>query len=89
VRFRGGIRSSAAPKLPFSYAELRLPTRHQFGCVHLPDADQIQAIAKRIADPARKAWAIDTRLLPITVLLTAGSGIRRTQAPAQAIGGGH
>ncbi|HEX9540391.1 MAG TPA: hypothetical protein VGA04_19700 [Streptosporangiaceae bacterium] len=55
-RFRDGARgrkprsrdilSGAQP--PFRYEELRLATRHEFGCVHLPEADQIRAIARHI-----------------------------------------
>jgi hypothetical protein len=33
---------------PFRYAELRLATSHVFGCVHLPEASQIRAVARRI-----------------------------------------
>jgi len=33
---------------PFCYEELRLPTGHAFGCVHLPEADQIRAVARRM-----------------------------------------
>ncbi len=55
-RFRDGIGgrkprtadilSGAQP--PFRYEELRLATRHEFGCVHLPEADQIRALALRL-----------------------------------------
>jgi hypothetical protein len=41
-----GILSSAQP--PFRYEELRLTTRHEFGCVHLPEAGLIRAVALRI-----------------------------------------
>lgn len=37
---------------PFSYAELSLATSHVFGCVHLPEAGQIRAIAQRMKAPA-------------------------------------
>jgi hypothetical protein len=40
------ILSGARP--PFRCEELRLTTRHEFGCVHLPEADQIKATARRI-----------------------------------------
>lgn len=33
---------------PFRYQELSLATRHEYGCVHLPEADQIRALAARI-----------------------------------------
>ncbi len=56
ARFRDGrsgrkprtvdILSGARP--PFRYQELRLDTQHTFGCVHLPAADQITAVARRI-----------------------------------------
>jgi hypothetical protein len=56
ARFRDGERgrkpraadilSYAQP--PFRYEELRLSTRHVFGCVHLPEADQIRAVARRM-----------------------------------------
>jgi hypothetical protein len=56
ARFRDGrsgrkplaadILSGARP--PFRYQELRLDTQHVFGCVHLPAADQIRAVARRI-----------------------------------------
>lgn len=59
ARFRDGRRgrkprtadilSSARP--PFHYEELRLATQHTFGCVHLPAADQIMAVARRINHP--------------------------------------
>ncbi len=55
-RFRDGVRGRkprtgdilAGAQPPFRYEELRLATRHEFGCVHLPEADQIRAIARRI-----------------------------------------
>lgn len=34
---------------PFRHEELRLTTRHEFGCVHLPESSQIRAIAQRLA----------------------------------------
>ena len=58
ARFRDGasgrkprttsILAGAAP--PFRCEEFRLTTRHEFGCVHLPEAGQITAIALRLAD---------------------------------------
>jgi hypothetical protein len=55
-RFRDGARgrkprtvdilAGATPR--FRHEELRLTTRHEFGCVHLPEAEQITAIARRI-----------------------------------------
>jgi hypothetical protein len=63
ARFRDGTRgrkprtadilSGAQP--PFEYAELRLTTQHTFGCVHLPGADQITAVARRIKEAAGTA----------------------------------
>jgi hypothetical protein len=55
-RFRDGPRGRkprtevilAGARPPFRYEVLRLATRHQFGCVHLPDPGQIAAIAKRL-----------------------------------------
>jgi hypothetical protein len=54
--FRDGVRgrkpraadilSRAQP--PFRYEELRLATSHVFGCVHLPEADQIRTVARHI-----------------------------------------
>ncbi len=35
---------------PFCYEELCLTTRHEFGCVHLPDPHQITAAAARLRD---------------------------------------
>ena len=40
------ILSHAQP--PFRHEELRLPTRHVIGCVHLPEADHIRAVARRM-----------------------------------------
>jgi hypothetical protein len=53
-RFRDGARGRkpraasilAGAKPPFRHEELRLETRHEFGCVHLPDARQIRAMAR-------------------------------------------
>ena len=42
---------------PFRYEELLLPVRHQFGCVHLPAADQIRAMAKRLQAAAATSKA--------------------------------
>jgi hypothetical protein len=42
----GDILAGAQP--PFRYEELRLATRHEFGRVPLPEADQIRAIARHI-----------------------------------------
>jgi hypothetical protein len=57
ARFRDGARGRkprtgdilAGAQPPFRYQELRLATRHEFGCVHLPEADQIRAVARQIA----------------------------------------
>lgn len=55
-RFRDG-RSGRKPRTadiltgadpPFRHEELRLSTRHVFGCVHLPEAAQIRDIARRM-----------------------------------------
>jgi hypothetical protein len=54
--FRDGVRGRkpraadilARAQPPFRYAELRLATSHVFGCVHLPEASQIRAVARRI-----------------------------------------
>jgi hypothetical protein len=40
------ILAGASP--PFRYEELRLDTRHEFGCVHLPEADQVAALGRRL-----------------------------------------
>jgi len=65
ARFRDGPRgrkprtadilTGAQP--PFRHEELRLPTRHEFGCVHLPEASQIRVIAQRLTanQPARRS----------------------------------
>lgn len=45
------ILSGARP--PFRYEELRLPTQHEFGRVHLPEAAQIRAVARRIEAAGR------------------------------------
>lgn len=55
-RFRDGVRgrkprvvdilSGAQP--PFRFEELHLAPGHEFGCVHLPEADQIRAVARRL-----------------------------------------
>lgn len=55
-RFRDGARGRKPRTMDilagatpcFQHEELRLPTRHEFGCVHLPEAEQITAIARRI-----------------------------------------
>jgi hypothetical protein len=59
-RFRDGARGRkprtadilAGARPPFRFEELILETRHEFGCVHLPEAGQITAMAARLA-PAR------------------------------------
>ncbi|MGH3398201.1 MAG: hypothetical protein ACRDPO_26285 [Streptosporangiaceae bacterium] len=38
----------AGAEPPFRYQELSLDTRHEYGCVHLPEAAQIRALAARI-----------------------------------------
>ncbi len=56
ARFRDGVHGRkpraadilALARPPFRYAELRLETRHVFGCVHLPEAGQIRAVARRL-----------------------------------------
>lgn len=55
ARFRDGAhqRKPRAPDIlaraqpPFRYAELQLGASHVFGCMHLPDAGQIRAVARR------------------------------------------
>jgi hypothetical protein len=55
-RFRDGNRGRkprsaqilAGATPPFHHEELRLEARHEFGCVHLPEASQIHAIAQRL-----------------------------------------
>jgi len=55
-RFRAGTRGRkprtadilAGARPPFRYEELQLATQHKFGCVHLPEAADITAIARRI-----------------------------------------
>jgi hypothetical protein len=42
----GSILAGARP--PFRYEELRLETRHEFGCVHLPEAAHVAALARRL-----------------------------------------
>ena len=61
VRFRDGRRGRkpraadilAGARPPFRYAELRLATSHVFGCVHLPEAGQIRAVAQRMKAASR------------------------------------
>jgi hypothetical protein len=38
----------AGARPPFLHEELRLETRHEFGCVHLPEAGQVTALAQRL-----------------------------------------
>jgi hypothetical protein len=38
----------AGAEPPFRYEEIRLATRHEFGCVHLPEAGQIRALGRRL-----------------------------------------
>jgi hypothetical protein len=40
----------AGARPPFRYEELRLDTRHEFGCVHLPEAAQVAALARRLRE---------------------------------------
>jgi hypothetical protein len=40
------ILAGASP--PFRHEELRLDTRHEFGCVHLPEAAQVAALARSL-----------------------------------------
>lgn len=55
-KFRDGVRGRKLPtshilagaQPPFRFEELRLATRHQFGCVHLPEPGEIRAIAQHI-----------------------------------------
>jgi len=42
----GQILAGARP--PFRHEELRLATRHEYGCVHLPDPAEIRAVAERL-----------------------------------------
>jgi hypothetical protein len=42
----GQILAGAEP--PFRHEELRLATRHEYGCVHLPDPGEIRAVARRL-----------------------------------------
>jgi hypothetical protein len=57
ARFRDGARGRkprtadilAGARPPFRCQELSLPTRHEFGCVHLPEASQIRDLARQIA----------------------------------------
>jgi hypothetical protein len=44
----------AGARPPFRYEELRLETRHEFGCVHLPEAAQVAALARRLRFDADK-----------------------------------
>jgi hypothetical protein len=39
---------------PFRHEELQLATSHAFGCVHLPEAEQIREVARRMRDPAAR-----------------------------------
>jgi hypothetical protein len=39
---------------PFRHEELRLTTGQAFGCVHLPESDQIMAVARRMRDAAAR-----------------------------------
>jgi hypothetical protein len=56
ARFRDGPRGRklrtgdilAGARPPFRCQELRLPTRHEFGCVHLPEPGQIRRMAREI-----------------------------------------
>jgi hypothetical protein len=56
-RFRDGFRGRKprtqdillGARPPFRYEELRLTTRHEFGCVHLPDPSEITAVASRLS----------------------------------------
>jgi hypothetical protein len=55
--FRDGVRGRkprtasilAGARPPFAHEELRLDTRHEFGCVHLPEAGQVAALARRLS----------------------------------------
>jgi len=47
------ILAGATP--PFRHEELRLDTRHEFGCVHLPEAAQVAALARRLREHGRSA----------------------------------
>jgi hypothetical protein len=48
----------AGARPPFRHEELRLPARHEFGCVHLPQASQIRGIAQRLT-AGRSARPVD------------------------------
>lgn len=60
-RFRDGARGRKphtqdillGARPPFRYEELCLTTRHEFGCVHLPDPSEITAVANRLRAPHR------------------------------------
>jgi hypothetical protein len=43
----------AGARPPFRCEELRLPVQHEFGCVHLPDAARLRAIAQRLTATGR------------------------------------
>lgn len=69
TRFRDGARGRkprtlsilAGARPQFRCVELRLPTRHEFGCVHLPEAAQIRAVAQRLTAAGEQVvGAIDT-----------------------------
>jgi hypothetical protein len=38
----------AGAQPPFQQEELRLATRHEFGCVHLPDRGEIRSVARKL-----------------------------------------
>jgi hypothetical protein len=61
-RFRAGTRGRkprtadilAGAQPPFRHEELQLATQHAFGCVHLPAADDITAVARRIKESGNR-----------------------------------
>jgi hypothetical protein len=69
ARFRDGPRGRkprtadilAGAQPPFRHEELRLDTRHEFGCVHLPEAGQIRVIAQRLTARQRACGSASTR----------------------------
>jgi hypothetical protein len=60
-RFRAGPRGRkprsgqilAGARPPFRHEELRLATRHEYGCVHLPDPGEIRQVAGRLRSPTQ------------------------------------
>jgi hypothetical protein len=69
-RFRDGPRGRkprsgqilAGARPPFRHEELRLATRHEYGCVHLPDPAEIRAVAERLSADLASARPTEPRL---------------------------